>query len=408
MRTRISAAIVSASIAFLVGGRSFGFNASTVEGAIKASNAFGFDLYLQARRGQLNFVFSPAGATAALTMTAAGAHGKTRAEMLHALHIDPENFDQTYAAFAAILTALKGHDGNDGLSLNVATHLWVRKNLEPRPIFLSLLHDVFHVPLSEVSFDRRGEGAVAAINQWASDETHGRARQVIARLSGADTVVLTNVASMTGAWGLPFEERATYDAEFTAPLQRTAVKVKMMKRLGRFRYSQVDGAKVIELFYQGELSMIVVLPDGSDDLEKIENRLGDRFDEWVEALEQRDVDVELPRFATTTVLPLANLLKAVTQANFPEMASDSFAQADRQNPPIGRAVQTASIETPAPINTPSRRVKLSGDPILYVEPVRSLERRSAFHANHPFMYIVRDVRSGQIIFMGRIVNPANR
>jgi serine protease inhibitor len=91
MSTRISAAIAAVSVALLAGGRAFGFDASTVDGAVTASNAFAFDFYLQARRGQDNFVCSPAGAAIALTMVAAGAHGKTQAEMLHALHIDSEN-----------------------------------------------------------------------------------------------------------------------------------------------------------------------------------------------------------------------------------------------------------------------------------------------------------------------------
>lgn len=406
--------MVAASIALLVGGRSFGFDASTVEGAFKASNAFGFDFYLRARRGQRNFVCSPAGAAIALTMAAAGAHGENRAELLHTLHVDPDKFDEACASFAAILTALKERDGKDGLVLNVATRLWIRKDLAPRPAYLSRLHDVFRVPVSEVSFDDQAEAAVAAINQWASDETHGRAPQVVARLSGADNIVLTNVASLTGAWWLPFEERATYDAKFTAPSQRTAVKVKMMKRLGRFRYAQVDGAKLIELPYLGGLSMIVVLPDDSDGLEKVENRLGGRYDEWVEAMEHRTVDLELPRFATTTVLPLAYLPKpmALQRARdqhqaFSDTASASVTEEDRQNPSIGRAIQTACIETAAPINKPYRRARLTGDPMDALEPLPSL-RPVLFHADHPFMYIVRDVKNGQIIFMGRIVTPVTR
>jgi serpin B len=31
---------------------------------------------------------------------------------------------------------------------------------------------------------------------------------------------------------------------------------------------------------------------------------------------------------------------------------------------------------------------------------------SAFHADHPFMYVIRDERAGEILFMGRVVHPA--
>ena len=127
MSTRIFAAIAAASVALFAGGRAFGFDASTVDGAVKASNAFAFDFYLQARRGQGNFVCSPAGAAIALIMLAAGAHGETQAEMLHALHIDSENLDKTYRSFAAILTALQERDGKDALALNMASRLWIER-----------------------------------------------------------------------------------------------------------------------------------------------------------------------------------------------------------------------------------------------------------------------------------------
>jgi serpin B len=413
MSTRISAAIAAASIALFAGGRAFGFDASTVDGAVTASNAFAFDFYLKARRGQGNFVCSPAGAAIALTMVAAGAHGETQAEMLHALHIDPVNLDKTYRSFAAILTALKERDGKVGPALNMAARLWIRKDLEPRPAYVSLLRDVFRTPLPEVNFDNRGEAAVAAINQWASDETHGRVPQVFARLRGTASIVLANVVSMTGSWQQPFEEGATYDAKFTTSPQRTAVKIKMMKR-GHSRYgegyvqgyAQVDGAKLVELPYWGGLSMIVVFPDEADGLEKIENRLGGHYDEWVGALEHQVVDLELPFFATTTALPLVDLLKAMgillafdpRQANFSDKSNASVGETDWQNPYIGDAIQKVRIETPAPISFHHSNKKNGNLELPGLPPI-------IFHANHPFMYVIRDVKSGVILFMGRVVKP---
>jgi serine protease inhibitor len=66
--------IASLMVAGLAGGcATTRFNASTVDGAVKASNAFGFDYYRELRKGRDNFVCSPAGAAIALTMAAAGA-----------------------------------------------------------------------------------------------------------------------------------------------------------------------------------------------------------------------------------------------------------------------------------------------------------------------------------------------
>jgi serpin B len=413
MSTGISATIAAASIALFASGRAFGFDVSTVEGAVTASNAFAFDFYLQARRNQGNFVCSPAGAAIALTMVAAGAHGETQAEMLHTLHIDsenqPKNLDKTYKSFAALLTALNERDGKDGLALNIASRLWIRKDLKPRPAYTSLLRDVFRTPPLEVDFDKGGKAAVAAINQWASDETHGRVPQILGRLRGTGSIVLANVVSMAGTLQQPFEKGATYDAKFISPPRRTAVKIKMMKRIGHFGFAQVDGATLVELPYWGGLSMIVVLPAESDGLEKIENRLGGHYDEWVGALEHREVDLELPSFSTTTALPLANLLRAMgimrtfdrRQANFADMASASIGEDGRQNPYIGDAIQKVRIETAASFITIEHNDKLD-----YLRLGPPPPPPVIFHANHPFMYVIRDVNSGVILFMGRMVKQA--
>jgi hypothetical protein len=122
MKARTFAVLVAGvALALLAGGCATAFKASTVDGAVKASNAFGFDFYRQAKEGKDNFVCSPAGAAIALTMTAAGARGETQSEMLHTLHIDPTNLDATYASFAAILTALNARNGTDGPRVR---HTW--------------------------------------------------------------------------------------------------------------------------------------------------------------------------------------------------------------------------------------------------------------------------------------------
>jgi serpin B len=219
--------------------------------------------------------------------------------------------------------------------------------------------------------------------------------------------VLANIVHMTGAW--PFEVRAIYDAKFTSPPQRIAVKIKMMKQLGRFGNVHVDGAKLVELPYKGGLSMIVVLPDDSYGLEKIENRLGGHYDEWVAALEPQEVDLELPRFTTTTALPLVDLLKAMGslqafdrhQANFSDMVNAPVGEEGVQNLYVGDAIQKVQIEMAAPVIAihHERRTDIL---ILRLETPPPL----IFDANHPFMYVVRDVKSGVILFMGRMVKPA--
>ncbi len=401
---RVSAAIAATSLALLAGGCASSFKASTVDGAVKACNAFGFDFYRQARRDQDNFVCSPAGAAIALTMVAAGAEGETQNEMLHTLHIDPANLDETYRSFAAILNALTSRNGNDGLVLNVADRVWVQKDLKLRPEYVSRLRDGFHAPLAKVDFATNREAALSAINQWSSDETHGRIPQILGKLNPAARMVLANAVYMMGGWQQPFDERATYDGKFTTVEEETSVK--MMRQISMFRYAQVGGAKLVELPYKGGLSMIVVLPSDVDGLERIEDQLGTSHAGWIGALEYKKVDLELPRFTVETELPLVGMLKTmgIRQAFDPNHADFSGVTETRLF--IGDAIQKAWLETNEKGTAAAAVTAFEMDLVNQSQALGPPPPPPViFHANHPFLYLIRDVKSGAIIFMGRMVKP---
>jgi serpin B len=418
MSARIWVAVAMILVALGGGGCATSFEASTVAGAVKASNAFGFDLYRQAREGKDNFVCCPAGAAIALTMAAAGARGETQAEMLHALHIESANLDQTYTSFAAVLAALKDLNGKNGLSLSVADLVWVQKEFTFRPEYLSLLRERFRAPIAEADFKHAPDVARAVINQWASDETHGRIPQILAALDEGTRMVLANAVYMNAEWRSPFIGDATRDDWFTT--SQGKIKTKIMRQEDSFRYAEVRGAKLVELPYKGGLSMIVVLPNDNDGLSQIEDRLASSYVSWIEALEYRMVDLELPRFSTETSLPLVESLKNLGMrlafdacyANFSGMrlgprqngqALDTCVS--RGDLYITQAIQKAWIETNE-LGTEAAAVTVVVMGLKVSSVAGPRLRRVVFHADHPFLYLIRDVRTGVILFAGRVVKPA--
>ena len=392
--------IVSLIAAGLAGGcATTRFNASTVDGAVKASNAFGFDYYREIRKGRDNFVCSPAGAAIALTMAAAGARGETQAEMLRVLHIAPTNLDQTYASFAAVLAAVKARGGQDGLVLTMSDRAWVDKTFMLVPAYQALLRDVFRAPVVQLDFRNDNQAALATINQWSSDETHGRIPEILDRVKGP--VVLANAIYMLGEWQSPFAASATGEARFTTAAGSTSAK--MMRQLSDFRFAQVGGTKLVELPYKGGLSMILVLPQGVDGLAKVEDEIASSYADWLQALNIRAVDVKLPRFTTETNLELTGPLDSLgIHLAFNGMADFSGIDGTRKLY-IAQAVQKAWIETSekgteaAAVTVIELRIKSSREP----PPPPPV----VFHADHPFMYLIRDTESGEILFMGRVVKP---
>jgi len=380
-----------------------------VEGAVQASNAFGFDFYRKVRKSDDNVVCSPAGAVIALTMVAAGAKDETQTEMLQALHIEPENLDQTYRSVAAILDAMKARDGKDGLVLSAADRVWVQKGLVLRPEYESLLRDRFRAPIVQLDFRDENAAALAAINQWAADETHGRIPEILKDVEGP--MVLANAIYMLGEWQQPFTESATAADRFMTAGGETSVM--MMKQLSYFRYAQVRGAKLVELPYKGGLSMIVVLPDDVDGLQKIGDRIAGSYGDWILALEQRRVDLNLPRFTTATELNMGCLLgelgmrRAFISPDLdPIKGADFSGMIGERKLYIGKAIQKAWIETTEKGTEAAAVtvVEMNQDLSAVDEPPPPPP--VVFHADHPFMYLIRDMKSGEVLFVGHVVKPA--
>jgi serpin B len=206
-------------VALLNAGCAATFDASSPAGAAQASNQFGFDLYTKVKEGQNNLVYSPAGASIALAMAAAGARGRTQLEMTKVLHLEPTKLAESHASFGSLLDALNARQARGGVELQVADQLWGDEHVDFESDFLSLLATRYRAPLERVNFVDASEEARSTINGWAAARTHGRIREVIPRggVHGKTRLVLTNAVYFKGAWLEQFSPDATSEQPFETP-----------------------------------------------------------------------------------------------------------------------------------------------------------------------------------------------
>jgi serpin B len=207
---------------------------------------------------------------------------------------------------------------------------------------------------------------------------------------------------MLGEWQHPFAERATSDEKFFEAAGEHSVR--MMRQRSRFRYAQVQGAKLIELPYHGGLAMVVVLPDAIDGLGEIEDEISRAYKTWIGELDERDVDLKLPRFTAKTALDLRAPLKAMGIRKAFQGDADFSGMTGSPDLYIGQAIQKAWIETSE-----------KGSEAAAVTVIEMFWKKGhagppppppvVFHADHPFMYLIRDVKTDEILFIGRVVKP---
>ncbi len=373
-------------------------DASTPEGATAASNAFGFDLYARVKADGGNLICSPFSAAVALNMASAGAGGKTRDQMLGVLHVELQHAAETHASFGGLLGLLNARDRSGDLELHVADRLWGQSGVLFKPDFLALLRDGYGAPLENVDFANATAAARAAINQWVARETHDHIPEILGEgdLDAATRLVLTNAVYFKGQWDKPFVEEFTRPLPFGGVFGTTGVP--MMVQRNSFAYLRDGDVQVIELTYGGDLSMVVVLPDGAGDLPSVERKVARDYARWLAALRPTLVDLWLPRWTLRSRLNLLEPLRSAGMKLAFTPKAD-FSGTSNEQLFIDKVVQEAFIEVNETGTEAAAATAIVETEVSEEEP---REKPKVFHADHPFLYLIRDRKTGAVLFLGRV------
>ncbi|MBI3468343.1 MAG: serpin family protein [Planctomycetes bacterium] len=366
--------------------------------AAKSSNGFAFDLYRHMRTEPGNLFFSPASISTALAMTYAGAAGETRQQMARTLHFQSPD-EQLHSGFGTMVKLLNSR--GEGYRLRMANRLWGQQT-SFRPEFLRTTREEYGAELAQVDFGQ-SERARQLINDWVQDQTAGKIANLIppGALKPATRLVLTNAIYFKGTWDQEFLEEATQDSPFQiSPGQQ--VSVPMMNQTEIFHYAETDQLQVLELPYKGhEVVMLILLPKQVDGLADVEQQLtADNVRRWTLGLRDHDVRVFLPRFALTAAVQLTDLLISMgmplafsDQADFSGMSTShelmitdvvhqALVDVNEEGTEAAAATWAAAAETSAAVSEPT-----------------------IFRADHPFVFLIRDQRTGAILFLGRLIDP---
>jgi serpin B len=368
--------------------------------------AFAFDLYhiLAAEEG--NLFFSPYSISVALAMTYAGANGDTAGQMAEALHFSLPP-DQLHAAFNAYSLDLQARaeaevEGTP-FELSIANSLWGQQGFPFLPEFLDLLAENYGAGMRLVDYASDPEAARQAINQWVSDETREKIQDLIP--SGAiDTLtrlVLANAIYFKAAWLHQFDPDTTQPAPFHL-LDGSTVDVPMMHQEEPYGTALGDGYQAVELPYEnGDVSMLVILPDEGQ-FQAVEEALSPEMIQGIlENLTYGSVILTLPRFTYESAFGLNDALGALGMTDAFDPARADFSGMDgNRDLYIGNVVHKAfvAVDENGTEAAAATAVIMEAMSALVGEPI-------VFTVDRPFLYLIRDMRTGGILFVGRVVAP---
>jgi serpin B len=384
------------------------------------NNGFAATLYAQLDKSgaEKNFFLSPYSISAALGMTAQGARGATADQMNKVLNVG-EKFPAGMAEIGQVLTPKDAP-----FALSVANGLWVDQNFPLLNPFVEACQQNYDANVVAVDFAHDSQGVRKRINTAVAAQTHDKIKDLLPNgsVDARTALVLTNAIYFKGTWQYPFVKQGTTDEPFHLA-GGEGVKVPLMKspRETNFAYAETDDAQLVSLPYKAarpagnaggfngmsppaSLSMIVVLPKKAEGLPAVEKTAdAATLGKWVASLRSKPVEVYLPRFTMTSQLELSKELGALGMTDaFTEKADFSGISGSA----TGKLLISAVFHK-AFIDVNEEGTEAAGATGVVMRPTaaRVTEPPVEFRADHPFMFLIRENSTGQILFMGRVCDP---
>jgi serpin B len=369
---------------------------------VKGNNRFGFDLYHRLNGGSGNLFLSPYSISTALAMTEAGAKGQTAEQMRHVLHLPSDA--EAQAGLTHLMKELNAGGAKKAYQLSVANALWGASNYPFRPDYLKRVKDNFGAELTNLDFAANPDGARHTINGWVEKETNDKIKDLIGPgVLGARTrLVLTNAIYFKGMWERPFKKEQTKDEPFRTSTGAQP-KVPLMHQTARLLYAEADGLQALEMPYAGkDLAMLVLLPH-KDDLSGLESKLSPEFLDAVSSkLEWQEVIVSLPRFKTTAQFELSHELSSMGMGLAFSGQGDFSGMTTATEPlQISEVIHKAFVD----VNEEGTEAAAATAVTVRAAAIARPKPLPVFRADHPFVYLIRDVRNGSVLFLGRMTDP---
>jgi len=385
---------------------------SDIRDLVAGNSAFAFDLYQALSAEDGNLFYSPYSISLALAMTYAGARGETERQMANTLRFNLSQ-DRLHSAFNGLDLELAGRgegaEGTDeeGFRLNIVNALWGQEDFEFLPEFLDLVAENYGAGLKLLDFVNAAEDSRIVINDWVSEQTEGRIEDLIPQdvIDELTRLVLTNAIFFNAAWLYPFMENQTKDGAFHL-LDGGEVTVPMMRRTASFGLAQGDGYQALELPYDGgELSMVILLPD-TGRFEGFESSLdADLVRTITESLVPTRLALTMPKFELESAFSLADTLGAM---GMPVAFISSFGPCTPETADFSGMTGTCELFITEIVHKAFVSVDEAGtEAAASTAVVLGIESLPpSVTIDRPFVFLIRDIETGAILFVGRVADPS--
>ncbi len=369
--------------------------------------ALGLDLYRAiAADGESNVVLSPTSIALALAMARAGARGQTATEMdavMRDLGADANAawLNALDAALATRSGTFKDDSGQDlAVALRIANAPFAQAGMPIEQAYLEALASRYGAGLRLVDYKREAEAARKVINAWVDDQTEQRIPELLVPgvLTPESRLTLVNAIYLKAPWQTAFSAEASAPGAFTRA-DGSTVDVPMMQVGEAMPYAAGTGWRAVEIPYVGgSLAMTVIVPD---DLAAFEAALtADELASITGALADAPVALTLPRFSIETKAQLGELLATLGMPTALSDAADFSGITTAEQLVIDEVIHQANIDVD------EKGTEAAAATAVVMRAGSAPAEPVTLRVDRPFLFALRDVPTGAILFLGRVGDPS--
>jgi len=366
-----------------------------VQEVVDANNQFALDLYSNLDSNE-NVFFSPYSISAALAMTYEGAKGDTKDEMRDVFYFPESNILRPN--FAAIYNGI--NEGNKAYKLSTGNALWVQENAPLNEDYITLIEKYYGGKAANLDFFNEPKESVETINSFIEKQTNNKIKDLLSEgdINAMTRLILTNAIYFKGTWEWEFKKSSTHKVGFNINSEEV-VQVDMMHMKNdkaSFNYLDTGSLQVLELPYKGEdVSMLILLPEDINSLELTTENL----EKWKSEMKEGDLDaIYFPKFEFETKYRLNDYLKAMGMPSAFTEEADFSGMTDLERLYIGFVIHQAYVKVDEK-GTEAAAATAVGMMATSAEP------RSIFRADRPFVFIIQEKQTGNILFLGKVMDP---
>ena len=342
-----------------------------------------------------SFVYSPLSITYVLSMVNAAAEGTTRTELQNTLGFGNGEIKDVNGFCKTLIDGLPMVDTS--VQIHIANAIYVNKAYPLKKQFQQDMKGYYRA--NAESFDFSSPKTLNRINDWCKKKTNGLIPKILDKVNPGAVSYLLNAIHFKATWTNQFKERYTETETFST--ENGPEKMPLMQQWEKYLYMKNRVFAAVDLPYGNEKwSMTVLLPEKGKSVSDVIDYLAKEGTSFLSHMQRRDIDLKLPRFETESTAEdlIGTLEKMGIIRAFDESRAEIRNMCNR-DVYISNMLQKARIKvdengSEAAAVTEVEMFCLSASDEEPVPPI-------IFHANRPFVYLIREASSDVILFVGK-------